>query len=77
MINLNNLYWVKLSNKGKKIYKEYYENLSIYKVYNQPDIDGWIKLQLWQIMKIFGYNLSIGLHNLPFDDMNLYDNKPD
>jgi hypothetical protein len=35
--------------------------------------DGWIRMPLYDIAHIFGHKLTIGLSDLPFEDMNLYE----
>ena len=72
-INLNNSYWVKLSAVGKHSYIEYYRRLGLDTPCNMYNADGWIRMPLYDIAHIFGHKLTIGLSDLPFEDMNLYE----
>lgn len=38
---------------------------------NNVDEDGYIKLQLWELMRVFGKHCSVDANNL-FEDNNLY-----
>lgn len=38
---------------------------------NNVDEDGYIKLQLWELMRVFGQHCSVDANNL-FKDNNLY-----
>lgn len=58
--NINNYVKVKLTDLGKKILKNYYKQLKdLYPNLNctfkyEEDNEGYIEIQLWQFMKIFG-----------------------
>ena len=55
--NLNEYIKVKLTAKGKQIYKDYYDN-------DPPTLDvddeGYAKFQMWDFMQIFGEHISMG-----------------
>lgn len=63
IINFNSICKVQLNDYGKKIWYSYAEN-SDYPpevqatLKQKVDIDGWLELELWAIMSIFGPNLS-------------------
>lgn len=69
-INLNHTITVKLTNLGNKIYEDYlrneYEFLSHYPglrwidLKHRKDQDGYIHLQLWEFMFIFGKHFYVG-----------------
>lgn len=55
--NLNDYIKVKLTDKGKQIYKDYYDN-------DPPTLDvddeEYVKFQMWDFMKIFGEHMHMG-----------------
>lgn len=79
-INLNDTCYIKLTDYGRKILKEKYEEFNrdhgdIYK-YNpkNEDSEGWSKWQLWDIMTVFG-NVMYNGFNIPFEtDIRLHTN---
>ena len=73
-INLNDYVWVKLTEHGKKIHKERYDELvrmtgGLWKYEYEPvkeDEDGWSRWQFWCLMEAFGAHVSMGLE-APFE----------
>ena len=63
--NLNDIVRVKLTEKGRHIYKEFYkDHPSLIKI----DNDNCIETELWSIMQIFGGHLYMG--SKPLFDKN-------
>jgi hypothetical protein len=75
-MNINDVVWFRLTDEGIKRYKEYLLNFSkgfpqklqdlFIKSYDElePDEHGYIELQLWEVMHIFGPHLYVGSHPL-------------
>ncbi len=84
--NLDDYVGVKLTKRGREIYKEFYDNLvkdmsddakkRILNYEPLKDDEGYLKLQLWELMNIFGRNLITGAET-PFEEkeIKLYDEK--
>lgn len=57
-LNLNDDIEIRLTKEGRKIYKEYR------KKYRHDPLkktkDGWTRLQLWELMHIFGFRMFMG-----------------
>lgn len=73
--SLNDYVYVKLINNGEDVLLDYCSNwgescpseyvLRMYE-YNK----GWIKIQMWDLINIFGRHLHLGNNNLPFEISN-------
>ena len=63
-VNLNEYIKVKLTDKGKEIYRNYYHEIDDEKVLKTLDIDeeGYCKFQLWYFMEIFGEHFRMGCY---------------
>lgn len=65
-LNLNETVKVKLTERGKKIYREHFSPLP--DGFEQPepriDEDGFTEIQLWVFMAMFGKSMSIGKPNV-------------
>ena len=61
-LNINDIVKVKLTEKGRKIYTEYYTRYSVGGVSKiiKLDADGFFHTELWDIMNIFGSHLYMG-----------------
>lgn len=68
-ININERVKVNLTEYGKKIYSEHYEQFwsanSIYRPEKLPDM---LETELWNLMQIFGDCLFMGNPEIPFVD---------
>lgn len=86
--NINMYVYVKLKESGYKILREHNAELNnkIMKFggkgvpYEDPDVDeeGWTKYQMWELMKIFGSSIMLGVET-PFETtikMEVYDGNP-
>ena len=63
-VNLNDYIKVKLTDKGKEIYRNYYHEIGYEMVLTTLDIDeeGYCKFQLWYFMRIFGEHFHMGCY---------------
>lgn len=65
-LNLNETVKVKLTERGKELYREYFSPLP--DGFEQPepriDEDGFTEIQLWVFMAMFGKSMSIGKPNV-------------
>ena len=65
-VNLNEYIKVKLTDKGKEIYRNYYNDIddecvpSLY-----VDEEGFCKFQLWHFIRIFGEHFCLGGDDMP------------
>lgn len=63
-LNVNDLIKIKLTDRGRKIHRAYWEKLfaasGVAYVPLVEDTDGAVQLQLWQIMRIFGFAVGDG-----------------
>lgn len=60
-VNLNEYIKVKLTDKGKEIYKNYYHDIDDeYVPTLDVDKEGFCKFQLWEFMQIFGEHFRMG-----------------
>ncbi len=73
--NFNDFVYIKPTEEGFKILKDNYNKImgdmaKIYK-YEEPKVDenGYIEMQLWQVMQNFGEYMYNGNMNLPFESM--------
>lgn len=72
MFNINNYVRVKLNDHGRKICKDYHDDLfkssRMKPEYTPPveDDDGWSKWQMWELMQKFGPHIYLG-GEVPFD----------
>lgn len=64
-INLNAKVRVQLTEHGK-IILEMDEYAS-----DKPDADGFLEMQLWTLMRVFGPVMFLGNPNMPFENMNV------
>ncbi len=63
--NLNDYVRVKLTDKGREIYMQEFERFGIEVGPPREDADGWVSIQCWSLMQIFGSYLVMGCE-LPF-----------
>ena len=76
--NINYYVSVKLTEHGYKIHKEFWED--IYKQcnmkYQKPvcDENGYVKFQMWDLMRVFGKHIGSGVE-LPFETDVFLDEK--
>lgn len=65
--NVNHYVYVKLTDLGRKIHREFWEPYSGGN-YKEPDvsIDGWSRFQLHDLMRVFGPHMSVSCH-VPFE----------
>jgi hypothetical protein len=65
--NANQYVKVKLTEHGHYIMRDWYGD----RVYNAPTVDdqGYVKIQMWHFMRIFGEYMSLGAE--PVFDMNI------
>lgn len=60
-VNLNEYIKVKLTDKGKEIYRNYWHDIDDEDVPTlDTDEEGYCKFQLWHFMRIFGEHFSMG-----------------
>lgn len=74
-LNMNCSVKVKLNDKGKDIYyhrhDKYFQSELLKPRFPKVDEDGYSEFQLWDLMKIYGEYMVMGL-STPFDDLNIY-----
>lgn len=76
-LNMNDFVKVKLNNRGKIIFYHQFDNLNLFvKVHGgkpiepptlEVDTDGYTSIQLWELMKIFGPHIGMGMP-VPFEN---------
>ena len=73
--SLNDYVYIKLINDGEEILLDYCSNWGedcnsdfVLKMYEYKD--GWIKIQLWDLINIFGRHILLGNNKLPFEISN-------
>lgn len=88
VFNANNYVYVKLTEKGKDIYYHQYDDhnkehktLFIDPEYPKIDKNGYLEIQLWKFMEIFGKHQSNGCElsfemEILFKDSDLQELKP-
>lgn len=78
VFNINDYVWVKLTDKGRQIFKDHYKGfpsgLQLPQI--KEDADGYSEWQLWYLMQIFGEHIAMGcpspfLMEVLFDEKNL------
>lgn len=72
--NVNNRVRIRLNDKGRAIYREAYEAVSI-RVHGEyrpkkEDAEGWSEWQLWEVMELFGPHIHLGCH-MPFENCTI------
>ncbi len=77
-INLNDRVRVRLTDEGRRIYRDWWLALSaancISKYFPPVEVDGVSQFQLWELMNIFGSHVYMGNSNLPFaPEFNIMD----
>lgn len=61
-INLNEFVKFKLSERGKEVYRHRYDGYEFeYNREPELDDDGYMSMQLWQFMQIFGEHMIMGM----------------
>lgn len=77
-INLNDTVKVKLTDHGKDIFYHQYDELNeslgkqlISPCFPRVDEEGFTKMQLWQLMKLYGPYIDLGKEN-PFEQLRIY-----
>lgn len=62
-INLNEIVKFKLSERGKEIYRHRYDKYGLFGYNREPilDDDGYMSMQLWTFMQIFGEHMTLGM----------------
>lgn len=61
-INLNEKVKFKLSERGKEIYRHRYDGYGFeYNREPELDNDGYMRMQLWTFMEIFGKYMTLGM----------------
>jgi hypothetical protein len=76
-ININGYVLIKPNEEGFKIWHEYYQGYTDKTIEDYKkgvDEDGYVRMQLWEVMKIFGEHLSMA-HESPINTTIIYDNK--
>jgi len=64
-LNINDYVKVKLTEGGYEVFNDYYNNLNLDPDdYLFIDDDGWLKIQLWTMMNIFGSSCYTGCFQL-------------
>lgn len=65
--NVNHHVWVKLTDHGREIHRQYWEPYSrgIY-VAPRASADGWSRFQMHDVMRVFGPHMVMG-GDLPFE----------
>jgi hypothetical protein len=71
--NVNDYVWIRLTPKGQQIYRQKYSLRPMEMGY---DSDGWLKMQLWEVMQCFGPHILMGFDpcfetTIRFDAHNL------
>jgi len=86
IMNLNNIVFVKLTERGKKIYKDHNSETDQYIrenfpkitiVKDQKNLDVEISFQLWKLFSIFGKYINIGLDPVFVNNEIIFKNKGD
>lgn len=69
-VNINQDAYVKLTNHGKQVHKDYHDELLKeyphydYQIYRpKEDEEGWSQFHLWELMSIFGPKMWHGSEN--------------
>jgi len=77
--NINSCVKLKLSDRGKEIYKSHFEDdsFAIQMLANETDKDGYLKIQLGSAFNIFGYFFSAWNPELPFATDIYFENEID
>jgi hypothetical protein len=60
-MNLNDSIWIKPTEHGLEVYTKYWEGVGVKNP--EPlklDFEGWTKMQLWEVMQIFGHAMYNG-----------------
>lgn len=70
--NLNDRVRVKLTDTGRRIHRLDHDKYSVTcpkLTYFEPETDeqGWSTFQLWDLMKLFGSHIYMGMPELPFE----------
>ncbi len=69
-VNVNDFVRVKLTKRGIEIYEDYYKDILLCKgvgnISPEIDKDGYTRLQLWELMNIFGKSMVMGC-TVPFE----------
>lgn len=78
-INLNDYVKVKLTDSGKDIFYHQYDQINekygkevCTPYYPEEDSDGFIEIQLWRLMQIYGPAISMGMRYVPFGRNAIY-----
>lgn len=68
-INMNDVFMVKFTEYGKKIFFKYHEDIGIpVNIVYKPDDKGFICLQLYELFNVFGPTCFIGNVDVAFED---------
>lgn len=70
--NINKFVKIKLNLKGEQIWDDYWKLYKIPTPTLVKDKDGYIKIQAWQMMEVFGKHIKLGF-NLPFETEIYYE----
>jgi hypothetical protein len=66
LFNINDHVYVKLTEKGHRVYRETFEKLSRFAgvaIEPEPlktDAEGWTEFQMWELMRTFGPSITFG-----------------
>ena len=71
-LNINSYVRIKPTEFGLETLRKKYEVIkewypAEFNRLTTPDEDGYIEMQLWQVMHIFGKNMYSGSNKIPFD----------
>ncbi len=70
--NVNDYVWVKLTERGRTLYRIHWEQYHCTPVPLETNAEGYSRFQLWDLMSIFGQNLYNGCE-MPFETTILID----
>lgn len=68
-ININDNVKLRLTEYGRTIHKDHFSGRlgsNAYEQYYCPDDDGYVTMQLWEVMQVFGSHLHLG-NEMPFE----------
>lgn len=68
-MNINDFVEVRLTSYGHKVIKDHHDFIFKGKVSFIPsaEIDGWSRWQLWELMRVFGEYMGLGMEEVVFE----------
>jgi hypothetical protein len=66
--NLNDIVFVRLTERGREVYREWRRGQHFQ--FNEVDTTGELRFQGWELMQVFGEEMSLG-RAPPFEGLNI------